>query len=91
MAKNRRKYKSYTISFRVPEKLYLQLLEESEKEQVPVSELIRDVLKQYLKKKMINNFISLLPVSFFVSQITITGNYIITGNDNIISSYNNTI
>jgi len=51
MAKNRRKYKSYTISFRVPEKLYLQLLEESEKEQVPVSELIRDVLKQYLKKK----------------------------------------
>lgn len=51
MATNKKKYKIYTISVRVPEKMYLELLQFSEKEEVTISEVIRDALKQYLKKK----------------------------------------
>jgi len=51
MAKNRKRYKTYTISFRVPEKLYFELMELSEKEQVSISELIRYAIKSYIKKK----------------------------------------
>ena len=84
MAKNRKKYKTYTISFRVPEKLYLELLEYSDKEGAPISEIIRDAIKAYLKKKVLRinllDFVLSLPVVVF-------GNVII-GNNNVIGNNN---
>jgi predicted DNA-binding protein len=84
MAKNRKKYKTYTISFRVPEKLYLELLEYSDKEGAPISEIIRDAIKVYLKKKVLRinflDFVLSLPV-------VVLGNIII-GDNNIIGNNN---
>jgi len=51
MAKNRKKYKTYTLSFRVSEKVYFELLELSEKNQAPVSEIIREAINGLLKKE----------------------------------------
>jgi Arc/MetJ-type ribon-helix-helix transcriptional regulator len=51
MPKNRKRYKSYTVSFRVSEKLYFELLEHCEKNQVPLSEFVREALKEFLKKE----------------------------------------
>jgi len=79
MATNRKKYKIYTISVRVPEKLYLELLQLSEKEEVTISEVIRDALKQYLKKKsLVDSILSL------ISPIIVLGNNNIIGNNNSI-------
>ena len=51
MAKKRKKYKNYVLTFRVSEKDYFELLQLSEKNQMNVSEVLRDVLRVYLKKK----------------------------------------
>ena len=51
MPKNRKKYKNYTLSFRVSEKAYFELLELSEKNQVSVSEIIREAINELLKKQ----------------------------------------
>jgi hypothetical protein len=90
MAKNRKKYKTYTISFRLPEKLYLELLEYSDKEQVPVSEIIRDAIKVYLKKKVliisnVNFFDFLLSLPVVVLGNIIIGDNNIIGNSNAIT------
>jgi len=51
MVKTRKKYKNYTLTFRVSEKDYFELLQLSEKNQMNISEILRDALRSYLKKK----------------------------------------
>ena len=43
--------KNYTISIRIPEKLYFKLLEKAEQEEMNISELVRYIIVNYLKKK----------------------------------------
>ena len=50
MPKNRKKYKNYTISFRVSEKLYFELLKLAEENDMSISEIIRDAIRRYKKK-----------------------------------------
>ena len=51
MSKKSNIKKNYTISVRLPEKLYFKLLEEAEQNGLSLSELLRYIIMQYLKKK----------------------------------------
>ena len=50
MAKNRKKRKDYILSFRVSEKDYFELLKIADENQMSISEIIRDAIRNCKKK-----------------------------------------
>ena len=73
MPKNRKKRKDYILSFRVSEKDYFELLKIADENQVSISEIIRDAIRNYEKKTFVING---------------NNNIIICGNNNIIGKKN---
>ena len=51
MPKNRKKRKDYILSFRVSEKEYFELLKIADENQMSLSEIIRDAIRSYMRKK----------------------------------------
>ena len=51
MPKNRKKRKNYILSFRVSEKEYFELLKIADENQMSLSEIIRDAIRSYMRKK----------------------------------------
>ena len=51
MPKNRKKRKDYILSFRVSEKEYFELLKIADENQMSLSEIIRDAIRRYMRKK----------------------------------------
>ena len=51
MPKNRKKRKDYVLSFRLSEKDYFDLLRIADENQMSISEIIRDAIRSYMRKR----------------------------------------
>ena len=50
MPKNRKKRKNYSLTFRLSEKEYFELLTLADENAMSISEIVRDAIRKYKKK-----------------------------------------